>query len=163
MSDVQLFVVGQMTVGGRQKVSDYPSLDKANEVLAAAGLPIRLQTIGWDANEEGRQLHNRVPEATAIDMSVGANIAESMLLDWVTDAEIGEALFSSLYSLDGGMEAVQELVGCDALLNGKGGRVWQALTSARRGLAAHLRWLDEIAVRRGRPMLGDTEREMIKE
>lgn len=153
LSEYQLFVVGQMTVDGQRKPSEYPSLDTANEVLAAAGLPIRLQTIGWDANEKGPH-HNLVPEATAMDMSVGANIAEGMLLDWISD-EIGEPLFGSLYSLDAGMTHLQEMVGSTKLVRGKGAKVWQALTEARRDLARHLKWLDDAATRRGRPALSD--------
>lgn len=151
MSKIKYTVVGEFIEQDTLKPSRINHfLDAANIALKDTDSPIRITN--YDAvNEDGLEW-----------LQAGAR-AESMLLDWITDAEIGEFLFGVLSSLDGGMDAINELVGSDALVRGKGAQAWQSFSSARRDLATHLRWLQEAAERRGRPPLSDDDAQLIAE
>lgn len=91
--------------------------------------------------------------------------AEAMLLDWLTDAEIGESMFIVLHDIDRAIQLNRKLVAMP--FAGELGKTvdeaFAATVDARRRLAAFLRWIDEIAVRENRPPLGDYERKLIEE
>jgi hypothetical protein len=98
-----------------------------------------------------------VAEDLGFDSSIDA--AEVMLLDWLSDAEIGEALYLVLYQIDKVRKQVREILVAPHLTQRKArfDQMFADIQEGRRMLAAHLKWIDEVCVREGRPALGSYE------
>lgn len=128
-------VVGSFRADGAADTGD-DMLNKANAALSAAGVPVFLQTaepVAWGGPEFAIQMRD----------------AETMLLDWLTDAEIGETMYNALHHID------QARAGLRKYLDHPGpihplDHTFAEVVEARKMVATFVKWCNDIGIRRGR-------------
>jgi hypothetical protein len=145
--DIVFTVVGTLTLPHPGRYTDIDKyIEAANNQLANGHIPMRI------TNAEHAEPGSEVFVKQLAD-------AESMLLDWLSDAEIGEFSYIVLYEIDKARAEIRKRIM-------QGTQLDQALANiqvARVTQARFVKMVHDMAVRHGRPPIGDHEYAVMQE